>query len=229
MTTRVIIAAAGPQKYWANHTGVPSHLVATPGKKDRVPLIVRTIEQIHPYVDEVYVTIPDTRDYEKYMRALMDIPVHIFTRMDRAYYNEYDSTKTLWNNNGRTILMLGDVIFSDNAIQALVTYDGEFKVFGRHGASDVTGTPYGEIFAVSWTYRKNVELVKAVAAVRHAYLTNHTKKCDGWRILRYMQGGNLNRHRVDPKYFHEINDYTDDFDKPEDYDRHPIFREMSHG
>lgn len=208
---RVIIACAGPQTKWGGHLGVPSHLVSVDGE----PLLHRTIRQALTVTRDVHVTTPDDDRY-----AVLGVSRHV---RGPDYANEYVSTRDLWNETGRTVLLLGDVYFTDAAISRIShRMEREYRVFGRRGASRITGTPWGEIFAASWW------------PAQHALLDGHLARIGGmdkagWRLLRSVQGTDLGRHVVRRPWFVKVDDATDDIDFPADYDRHPATGQAAHG
>lgn len=216
--TRVIIAAAGSQHKWGGHLGVPKHLAPVDGE----PLLARTIRQARTLTEDVHLTCPDDPRY-----TLPGATTHV--RRPHAP-NEYISTRTLWNPSGRTILLLGDVYFTDHAIATIATVtEPGFRVFGRPHQSHITGTPYGEIFAASWWPGQHDGLDAHLTRITAAYRDGRARRQDGWTLLRSIQGTDLNRHVVLGTYFTVIDDETDDFDYPADYERHPATRSMARG
>lgn len=215
---RVVIACAGPQDKWGEHLGVPSHFapVRTGVGEERVALLDRTVNMVSEYTKDIVVSAPpcDERyDYGSLARV--------------AYVtgaNEFESTRELWSTTGRTVLLLGDVYFSRIGLKRIMSRtDHGYQAFGRYGASSLTGTPYGEIFANSWwpedipdveSHLQRVEVGRSQGITRPA----------GWMLLRSFMGIPLNRHRIDQRFFTVINDWTDDIDFPEDFDRHPATR-----
>lgn len=214
---RVIIACAGSQAKWGNHLGVPSHLVPLTAHHG-VPLLYRTVGQARELCDDVHLTVPagDTR------YRLPGVTVH---EQDGTAPSEYAATRDLWSTTGRTLLLLGDVYFTDAALARITGYGGHrYRCFGRYTASKTTGTPYGEIFAASWWPEQHTRMDKLLAHVHAVRATGAVTRPPGWMLLRAWQGTPLSKHRVDPRWFGEINDLTDDFDTPADYERHPATR-----
>lgn len=201
---RVIIACAGPQTKWNNHLGVPSHLVPVGGE----PLLYRTVRQALTLTEDVYVTAPPDERYDA---------AGVVRHWPGPAANEYAASRRCWDDEGRTVLMLGDVYFTDQAIAKIRAHDErEYRVFGRRGASRITGTPYGEIFAASWWPEHHAMLDLHLAAIGHADKA-------GWRLLRAVQGTPTDRHIVRRPWFVKVDDLTDDIDFPADYERHPVF------
>lgn len=221
---RVIIAAAGPQKYWDNYLGVPSHMAPVEG----LPLLHRTIGQVASLAFDIHVLVPaGSDDYPLDDAVKLAQDLNAGARVYRheipaGTTNEYRSSEPFWNNHGRTILLLGDVYFTDAALISIMrTTAVRYHVFGRYGKSSITGTPYGEIFAASWHGEHNALIRQHLTRVETAFRNRRSRRQDGWALLRSIQGTHLNKHIVRKPYFVEINDETDDMDKPADYDRHP--------
>lgn len=217
---RVIIACAGSQAKWGNHLGVPSHLVPLTAHFG-VPLLYRTLGQAREISDDVHLTAPagDAR------YRLPGVTVH---EQDGSAPSEYAATRALWSETGRTVLLLGDVYWTDAALETVASFGPQtYRVFGRHGPSRVTGTPYGEIFAASWWPGQHPRMSKLLAHVHAVRATGAVTRPPGWMLLRAWQGTPLGKHRVDPAWFTQIDDLTDDFDTVADYVRHPATREAS--
>jgi hypothetical protein len=210
--TRVIIACAGrvPDLKWNNYLGVPKHLVPVNG----VPLLHRTVEQFWD-ADETYIIHPPGQ-FSAY-----HVADAIMVEADGE--NEYVNSQPWWNPNGRTILLLGDVYFSATAVVRIMAEKrNQVTWFGRFGASKVTGTRYGEIFAVSWTWVQHPMLGKHLLRVINSPTI---KRPPGWKLYRSIHGGDMGTHRYfGLQTWTEINDETDDFDFPKDYERHPAVR-----
>lgn len=206
----MIIAAAGGDKSWNGHLGVPRHMVPVEGE----PLLQRTIRQALTLTRDVHVTTPDDDRYRV---------VGAVRHVREPGESEYACTRDLWSADGRTVLLLGDVYFTDRAMAVIGAYvPRNYRVFGRAGASAVTGTPWGEIFAASW-WPEHHEQIDRYLAVVHALRAEGTiTRPPGWMLLRAWQRTPLDRHIVKRgRYFTRIDDATDDFDDPADYERHP--------
>lgn len=219
MTVRIIIACAGSQHKWNNHLGVPSHFV--PLKRPTPePLLQRTVRQALEYTEDVVITAP--AGDQRYVDLADAIGVAV---AHPTGANEYDSTRSLWSTTGRTVLLLGDVFFSDRAMRTIGRYSPErYRVFGRYQRSRITGTPYGEIFAASWWPAQHEAMERHLAIVAAARADGSCMRPAGWALLRSVQRTPLTRHTVKTEWFTEINDWTDDIDFPDDYNRHPATR-----
>lgn len=213
---RIIIAASGSQHKWNEHLDVPSHLCPLT-RHGGVPLIHRTVEQCLEYTHDVITMIPDDERY-------LSIPGE-----HRPIYgprqSEFEASQPLWNEDGRTVLLLGDVYFTQEALDTIMGHKGrDYRAFGRYRASEITGTPYGELFAASWWPVNHHDLVRHLDTVHSTRAAGTVTRPPGWMLLRAFQGTPLGKHLVNSSWFTEINDETDDIDFPADYDRHPATR-----
>jgi len=213
---RVIIAAAGGQSKWGGYLGVPSHLAPVDGR----PLLARTVAQALKLTADVHVTTPPD---ERYTAAVCEGAVqHVLAGPG---ISEYDSTRDLWSPNERTVLLYGDVYFTAAALQKIAGFNHpRYQCFGRAGRSRYTGCRYGEVFAASWWPAHHPLMDEHLARVADLRARGEITRPTAWMLLRCWQGTPLNRHRVDRHWFSEINDLTEDFDYPADYQRHPIVR-----
>lgn len=213
---KIIIAASGSQDKWGGHLGVPSHF-APLTRHGGKPLIERTIEQLKPYGHPIHINVPPDGRY-----GLLDGIKHV---REWKYSSEFEASRDLWDEEGRTILFLGDVYFSHQAIERIMMYSKrQYMAFGRFGPSQITGTPYGELFAASWYGEHNLQMDKYLANVHKLRAQGTITRPPGWMLLRSWQRTPLGKHKVTPKHFIEINDETDDIDFPVDYERHPATR-----
>ncbi|MFF0597914.1 hypothetical protein [Streptomyces antibioticus] len=236
---RVIVAAAGPQTKWGGHLGVRSHFAPVRGSLDAdgpvVPLLELTLGRLAAFSADVWLTVPpdDPGPYEELAHAY-GVRTH---RAAPGCRNEFESSRPVWSHVGVNVLLLGDVWFTDQALDTIFTkadviHWGEscFKFYGRAQASRITGSPWGEIFANSWRGHDSAKMGRLTYAVRReqdAGRADPTKH--GWTMLRLLQGTPLREHLVQPPWWVEIDDATDDIDFPEDYGRHPATRGLAGG
>lgn len=202
--SRVIILAAGKSKSWNNFRGTPKHLTKVEGKT----LLERTCKQFLKYTDNVCVIGLDER-YQVDGTSLYVIKSDNTNWKDAS---KFLSSKDLWLRDGRTILVFGDVYFTSEAVKTIMKDKDSFKFFLRRGANEETGARWKEIFAISFdqtmapTFGQNL---------LHLTSMGQAETQAGWALYRYMIGPAPSGLFNNP-HFVEINDWTEDFDYPED-------------
>lgn len=212
---RAIIIAAGDATRWANHLGTKKHLV----KVNNEPIIYRTVRLLlERGVTDIFIVGPDEDEYKIHSTQLY-IPEKNVTNHG---VDKFLNSESLWNKEERTIVFYGDVFFTDQAMDSIVNYTNkDWTLFCRFTGSVFTGSKFGECFAQSF-YPSEIELHKEkLLFVAESVNKKHLKKSGGWEHYRAMNGVSgreLRQHLIYEKYF-VIDDFTEDFDFPEDYDR----------
>jgi hypothetical protein len=201
---RVIILAAGNSERWKNFRGTPKHLTKVEGKT----LLERTCKQFLKYTDDVCVIGLDER-YQVDGTSLYVIKLDNTNWKDAS---KFLSSKDLWLRDGRTILVFGDVYFTSEAVKTIMKDKDSFKFFLRQGANEQTGARHKEIFALTF----NQTMVQTIGQ-NLLYLVSmaQAQRQAGWALYAYMIGTTANGLFNNP-HFIEINDWTEDFDSPED-------------
>lgn len=202
--TRVIILAAGDSARWGNYRGTPKHLTKIEGKT----LLERTCSQFLKYTDDVCV-IGANEDYKVEGTSLYAIKAQNTHWKDAA---KFLSSQNLWLRDGRTVLVFGDVYFTSEAVKTIMKDKDSFKFFLRTGPSELSGARWKEIFALSFDQtmapKINQNLLYLVSM-------NQAQKQAGWALYKYMIGP-APSGLFSNSHFVEINDWTEDFDFPED-------------
>lgn len=221
---RVVVAAAGSQAKWGGHLGVRSHFApvrARLGGEEREPLLARTLRQLSATGADVWVTAP-AEDPGPYRAVAGGCGVRVLVAEGR---NEFVASRPAWAESGRTVLLLGDVWFTDEALATILDCpDTDVRFFGREHASHLTGSRWGEIFATSWDAGQAAGLAAMVEAVGREQDAGRADRAAGWALLRMVQGTPLQTHLVHAPWWVRIDDATDDIDFPEDFERHPATR-----
>lgn len=201
MTTnnRVLILAAGDGSRWGNYKGIAKHFVNIDGEK----LLHRTCNQFLKYTSDVHV-VGKSKEYS-YPGTKLFIPPH---DPDWKDFAKYRSSRELWSLN-RTILAFGDVYYSDNAVETIMTTSGEIMWFLRHNYSTITGGR-PEIFTLAFDGSAHA----LIDSHLNALIKGNVPPPGAWRMYRSM---------VRPKYHDNkmhivIDDETTDFDFPYDLD-----------
>lgn len=216
MSDRVIILAAGDGTRWADFRGVPKHLVEIDGKK----LIVRTVEQYLKYTDDIIVVGNDDRYSIPGSRLFVpDRPKEfVYPKLISRPWKEMDKFATsmhLWKD-GRTVLVYGDVYFTDFAVKTIMESGKDWTCFCRTKPSLITGKNCKEIFAYSLRSEHHQQFRQAIH-----YLMNSKTATGGWSLFRYLTSKSKNLSADYSVMFNndnyvDIDDFTEDFDFPED-------------
>lgn len=183
----VIILAAGNQIRWnRNIHKLPKYkqLVCV----DKVPIIVSIQKRT---VDPIVVT--KCKAIEKVSENIYRPTAHRW--IVETLYN------TLFMWSARTIVLLGDVYYTDKAIEMIKTFTGDIGFFGNKT----------DILALSFNSDKRYEV--AIACKR---LIDRKGNCKLWHLYRYMHDIPLYRHEITTDFI-KITDETRDFDNPMQY------------
>lgn len=207
MATRVIILAAGSGSRWNNFRGTPKHLAIV----EKEVLLERTAKQFLKYTDDVCVVGADER-YKVDETSLYIIKSPNTNWKDAA---KFMSSKNLWLRDGRTVLVFGDVYFTPDAVKKIMSNKDEWKWFLRSDASELTGCTWKEIFGFAF----NGSMVNNISQqLLRLVSLGQTEKQAGWALYKSMIGNTANGLFNNP-HFEEIDDWTEDFDFPEDLER----------
>jgi hypothetical protein len=201
---RVIILAAGSGERWKDFRGTPKHLTKIEGKI----LLERTCSQFLKYTDDVCVIGLDER-YKVEGTSLYVVQSQNTHWKDAA---KFLSSKNLWLNNGRTVLVFGDVYFTSEAVKTIMKDKDPFKFFLRTGPSELSGARWKEIFGLSF----DQNMARTIGQnLLYLVSMGQIQRQAGWALYRYMIGP-APSGMFENSHFVEINDWTEDFDFPED-------------
>jgi len=211
---RAIIIAAGTATRWANYLDTPKHLISIDGE----PILYRTVRLLKENnVTDIHIVGPVDNRY-KVDGCSLFVPVKN-SKMHDA--DKFLNSETLWSSVDRTIILFGDVYFTENAINTIINLkENTWLAYGRFFGSTITGSKYGELFGHSF-YPEHIDNhKKALSRVVNLVDKRLAKKGNGWEHYRAMQSIPDSEVRIHRRYdnFIEINDWTEDFDYPNDYD-----------
>lgn len=214
---KAIILCAGEASRWGNHLNTPKHLIELEGEK----LLHRTIRLLKDRgIDEIYTVVKDITGTYYHPDSVQWVAKIDYE--NNADADKFLSSKDLWNDKGRTIVLYGDVYFTNEAIDTILSFsDKEWTLFAREGASSITGTPWGECFALSFYPKDHKRMEEMLHYIATLWKTGVIKRCGGWELYRAMTGRRDKKvrhpHTITTNFV-EINDFTEDFDRPEDLD-----------
>jgi hypothetical protein len=212
---RAILMCAGAGKRWNNYLGIRKHLLQI--GKER--LIDRTVRLLRERTDaEICIAAFD--DGYDVAGARRFEPPH-----GRDNYTDTDKflcSVDYWSADDQTILVYGDVFFTSAAMNAITSFNGHYSFFGRPGPSECTGRPWAEMFALSFAPAARETVRSAILAVRDLLVAGKIKRGGGWEVYRFLKHMVpiclLERAQPVADSFVTIDDSTDDFDHPADFE-----------
>ncbi len=200
-----IIICAGEATRWGNHLGIPKHLIEIGGET----LIERTTRLLHKHKKEdidVKIVVKDLKDKRYYVDGAETVEANLNPQNVDA--DKFLSSEHLWNQEGRTLVIYGDCWLSDGCIKKVMEFESEeWTLF----ANKV------ECFVQSFYPQSIPQHKAALEYIRESYKRGDISVCGGWHHYRAMQGYPLTEHRMEHN-FYLIDDLSDDFDFPNEYD-----------
>jgi FkbM family methyltransferase len=153
-STHAVIIADGDGTRWGDYGGHPKHFAEVDGE----PILHRTVRLLQRDDVRVFVVGPDDR--YRVDGSELWTPEHDPDVFDA---DKFLSSKALWNRDGRTVVVYGDVYWTDEAMSRVLDWPSWDRVlFGRAFASELTGTQ-------EWQYME-----------REGGMTE-------WKTVRYIQ------------------------------------------
>jgi len=211
MSRTTIIVSAGEGKRWGKYLGVDKSNIVVEGKE---PIINRTVRQVKSHGSNLYII----SNLANVAKIKTNKPKN---NPDWNEANKMFSSMTYWNQEGRTIILFGDIYFTDEAMNKIMGYDQPgFYIFGRPFGSRLTGKPYGEIYAISFYPENKEQLLFALERASKLEERGVVEKANVWAVYRAMlklPDDLMNEHIVGSRFVN-IDDWTEDFDYPHDYD-----------
>ena len=198
---RIIIAAAGEGRRWNNFRNIPKHLAIVEGET----LLNRIYKQFRDFSDDIVIISSDER--YRIGDAKLESPMH----GDWFDFGKIYSSNHLWSDE-RTIIVFGDVYFTDEAVQTIMSNKDPYKFFMRKGPSKYTGKGHKEIFAFAFDGSMNEKIKEHI----HELVSINQGGAGAWRLYLHMHNITHARDYFKGDGYIEINDWTDDFDYPED-------------
>ena len=202
----IIIMAHGNQERWFEKYDAPfiaKHLL--PVRKQ--PLLKRTIDLFAPHGD---VTVFAWDWYTSYI----DYPCSTIHPV-KSLLNGILQTRGSWED--KTVFLLGDVLFSKQAVSDIVKID-ELKFFGRPGPNRVSGKAASELFGFTMMRGDWDQVIEYCEFI---IVKQKKLKClpKLWALYRLCCGNECHQDIIDLKLLEVIDDYTDDIDSPQAYNQ----------
>ena len=209
---RIIIIAAGDATRWANYLGVTKHYAKIAGE----PVIERTVRLLRERgQDDIWVV---SKGYE--IAGVNNYRPKLNARNHDA--DKFISSQGLWHKEKRTIVIYGDVYFTEAAIDTILANDSDlYRLFCRPKGNRRFKYPYGECFAVSFHPADHKFLDYNLKRLVHLYRADVIDRIGGWEITRLMASvpiEKMNKHKYWLINYFVIDDQTNDIDYPSDYE-----------
>jgi hypothetical protein len=232
----ILIYAAGDGTRWNDYLGVKKHFIPINGE----PIIKRTIRLINKYAPKAEIIVVGPNQKYKFIGCGLYKPTK-----NKSIDNDIDkitNSMDLWSKGGRTILILGDVYFTDDAMRKIINYERHSTTFfARPYPSKITGHRYRENFAISFWPENQARLKQIISKCCVPYRTKFCKP-GSWELYGRLisddtawqdsSSGIKKMFLLLQKFpFHHalevlfakskghlvvIDDWTDDFDEPSD-------------
>ena len=214
MNTSIIILAHGNQERWLPAERAEAHYKSKhllPVRNQ--PLLKRTIELFKPYGD---IFVYAWGWYEEWI----DYPC-LTIQPVKSLLNGILQTRDHWGD--RTIFLLGDVLFSRSAVSTIVekSKSSEILFFGRPHPNTVSGKRASELFSFTMTEENWDQVIShcEFMTVPTGSPKNLKYPPKLWSLYRLLCGNECHQDIIDLNLLWVINDYTDDVDSPEAFER----------
>lgn len=209
---RIIIIAAGDATRWGGYLGVTKHYAVIDGE----PVIERTVRLLRERgQDDVWVV---SKDYS--IDGVHNYHPKLNPRNHDA--DKFISSSELWADNKRTIVIYGDVYFTEQAIDTILAEDITlYRLFCRPNGNKKFKYPYGECFAVSFHPTDHEFLMYCLKRLVHLYRADVISRIGGWELTRLMANvpiAKMDQHKRWLANYYVIDDETNDIDYPSDYE-----------
>lgn len=211
--TRTLLLCAGDATRWGDHLGRPKHLVEVEGEI----LLARSVRQFSDLGPVEVVAKPETLDAYRFPPAET-----IAAELDplNGGADRFASSRHRWRDGETLVLAFGDVWYSAATIATIaeLAAGDHWAWVARFDASRLTQCPNGEGFAfvVPWTSRG--VFVAGLESLIDDKRRGRIDRAIGWDLYRRLEGFPLDQH-WDGERLARVDDWTDDFDFPADYDR----------
>ena len=194
---KYIIMADGKGTRWQNYNDIPKHFIEINGET-LLARTVRLLKQGDPGC-EVIITSHDPR-YEVEGATRYE-PKNNHLEIDRF-------TEELIADN--VCFLYGDTYYSEEAAETIIkTVADDILFFGNRRSIVAVKVADGELF------RSHVD------RVRQLFMEGKIEKCIGWQVYQSFMGLPFGGKKIESKHI-ILEDSTEDFNSPEDYNRRTV-------
>ena len=213
---KAIIMAQGEGSRWRIFDRPSRRVLILPNEKHLinigkfgVPNVIRTIRMLqdHGCSDYVLVARPHTSICADENTWTLDEPTGPLLRGIAL-------TAPAWDD--KTIILLGDVIFSHAMMDAMISNPG-LHVYGRVGTNRFTGKEASELFAITFHEEHQIEILDhCLWMISRGRPIRYPPKL--WALYRLLAGfDHADEARHEDEILIQMDDYTDDIDSVQGY------------
>lgn len=212
---KVLIPCAGMATRW--HGDKPKQLVRLLGE----PILHRTVRLLNENGIQPTIIVKDPRGVTFKVPKSYQAGARLDESREQA--DKVASSRHLWPKSDRVVILWGDVFYTRAALESILGFEGEWAMFARLGPSEVTGKdhkePFGFSIAPSAQSTFDAAMSTCVEAAQAGTLVNWS---GSWEIYKAAHGLLDTPWSELPAEAFEhlvpIDDATDDFDQPSDWD-----------
>jgi hypothetical protein len=199
----IFILCAGSGERWNQYLGVPKQMIPFGNET----LIERTLRLL------------SKQDQRRVVCVVRDSEMTL-TRYNTLSLSRSDSlaetilaTRPYWSD--RNMFFLGDVFFSERAVERILSCERRLAFFGRPWPSALAQCGHGEMFGFTF----GASAISSVQSLIDRSLTNGPRNAQPnlWNLYQLAGGLPLGSSRFIPRLLVPIDDYTNDIDTPIDY------------
>lgn len=207
--TIAVVMAAGEASRWGGYGGIPKHLVSD---VDGEPILHRTTRLLA------------ARDVETWTVARLHSDAAYYQCAGHTYtvspldsdLDKFHSARHLWAGR-HVVLVYGDCYFTEHAIDTMLAPVDEWTLYCRPNGSAITGSPWGECWGFSLPPHTHEWFFDRLYWLAGNFVLGLLGRVGGWELYRAMSKQPPDIHQMYENYV-EIDDFTEDFDYPSDYD-----------
>ncbi len=203
----VLIFCAGGSAKWGYYLGIPKPLILL-NKESILGRTLRLLKKQKVSPENITIVATD---------PILKQPGYNFFEPEssRWFVETLISTESLWDE--QTVVLMGDVFYTPEALKTILNpTTASLQFYGRAGKSLFSHKAHGELFGITFSKNEGALIHEhAQKVIKAAKSMGHGK---AWQFYRSIAGFELDQKKTEKKYFVEIDDFTDDFDTPEEYD-----------
>lgn len=194
---KYIIMADGKGTRWQNYNDIPKHFIEINGET----LLARTVRLLRQGDPECEVIITSHDPRYEVEGATRYEPENNHLEIDRF-------TEELIADD--VCFLYGDTYYSEEAAETIIkTVADDILFFGNQRSIVAVKVADGELF------RSHVD------RVRQLFIEGKIEKCIGWQVYQSFIGLPFGEKKIESKYI-ILEDSTEDFNSPEDYNRRTV-------